>query len=288
MKLALGTAQFGQNYGVANTKGYIGQKTAVSIVRRSQEMGWNTLDTAIAYGESESILGSIGVEQWKVISKLPTVPELCLDINKWLTKLTLESLKRLKIKKLYGLLLHRSNQLNDSIGSDLYEALLAQKQNGLVEKIGVSIYAPEDLEAFWEKYRFDLVQAPLNILDRRMASSGWAERIKRSGSEFHVRSVFLQGLMLMPACRRPLGFARWANIWDEWDSWLMKTRLTPMEACLSYVNSIAAVDRIVVGVDSVEQLEEISASVDSRLDSLPNFSCLRDERLINPASWNKL
>jgi aryl-alcohol dehydrogenase-like predicted oxidoreductase len=284
----LGAAQFGQNYGVANTIGYIDEKKAASIVRRSQEMGFDTLDTAIAYGESESILGNIGVDQWKIISKLPAIHESCLDINKWILNLTLESLNRLKIKKLYGLVLHRSNQLNESNGPDIYEALVALKHKGLVEKIGVSIYAPGDLEALWGKYRFDLVQAPLNILDRRMVCSGWAERIKRSDCELHVRSVFLQGLLLIPACRRPLQFARWSDIWDEWDRWLLKTGLTPLEACLRYVNSITTVDRLVVGVDSVEQLEEIVGSADGQLYNLPRFNPLRDERLISPARWNEL
>ncbi len=288
MNFALGTAQFGQNYGVANTIGYIDEKKAASIVRRSQEMGFDTLDTAIAYGESESILGSIGVDQWKIITKLPAIPKSCQDINKWLLKLTLESLSRLKIKKLYGLILHRPSQLKESIGSDLYGALLNLKHKGLVEKIGVSIYSPVDLEAIWEKYRFDLVQAPLNILDRRLVGSGWAERIKRSGCELHVRSVFLQGLLLIPSCRRPLQFARWSDIWDEWDRWLIKTGLTPIEASLRYVNSITTVDRLVVGVDSVGQLEEIVGSADGKLCNLPRFNSLRDERLINPSSWNEL
>ena len=288
MRLALGTAQFGQNYGVANTIGYIDEKKAASIVRRSQELGLDTLDTAIAYGESESILGNIGVDQWKIISKFPAIHESCLDMNNWLLNSTLESLKRLRIKKIYGLILHRSNQLNESNGPDIYEALVALKHKGLVEKIGVSIYSPGNLEALWGRYKFDLVQAPLNILDRRMVSSGWAERIKRSDCELHVRSVFLQGLLLIPACRRPLQFALWSDIWDEWDRWLIKTGLTPLEACLRYVNSITTVDRLVVGVDSVEQLEEIVGSADGQLDELPMFNPLQDERLINPASWNKL
>ena len=288
MNLALGAAQFGQNYGVANTIGYIDEKKAASIVRRSQEMGFDTLDTAIAYGESESILGSIGVDKWKIISKLPAIPESCLDISQWLLKMTLESLSRLRVKKLYGLILHKPNQLKESIGFDLYGALLDLKHKGLIEKIGVSIYSPLDLEPIWEKYRFDLVQAPLNIIDRRLVSSGWAERIKGSGCELHVRSVFLQGLLLIPAGRRPLQFARWSDMWDQWDRWLIKTGLTPLEACLGYVNSITTVDRLVVGVDSVEQLEEIVGSANGQLDELPMFNPLQDERLINPANWNEL
>lgn len=288
MNFALGTAQFGQKYGVANTIGYIDEKKAASIVRRSEGLGLDTLDTAVAYGESESILGSIGVDRWKIVSKLPPIHESCLDIKQRLLNLTLESLSRLRIKKLYGLVLHKSNQLNESIGSDLYEALLALKYNGLVEKIGVSIYSPVELESIWEKYRFDLVQAPLNIIDRRMVSSGWADRLKRSGCEFHARSVFLQGLMLIPAGRRPLPFARWSDIWDEWDRWLIETGLTPIEGCLRYVKLINTVDCLVVGVDSVAQIEGIVSSADGPLYNLPRFNPLRDERLINPASWNEL
>jgi aryl-alcohol dehydrogenase-like predicted oxidoreductase len=288
MKLALGTAQFGQIYGVANTAGQIDRETAASIIRRSQELGWDTLDTAIAYGESESILGSVGVEKWKVISKLPVIPDSCRGVKEWLIKLTQESLERLRIQKLSGLLLHRPSQLSDSIGPDLYGGLLALKDGGLVERIGVSIYAPSDLEKFWEKYRFDVVQAPLNILDRRMVESGWAHRIKSSGAELHVRSVFLQGLMLMPSGKRPLRFEQWSDIWDEWDRWLRVTRMTPIQACLRYVNSIASVDRLVVGVDSVSHLEEIAGAVNGDLNSLPTFNRLKDERLINPAMWNQL
>jgi aryl-alcohol dehydrogenase-like predicted oxidoreductase len=288
MKLALGTAQFGQKYGVANTVGQVNKNTAHAIIHRCKELGWDTLDTAITYGESESILGTYGVEQWNVVSKLPAVPEKCQDVGAWAKNQAQKSLRRLGIKKLYGLLLHRPGQLTEDFGIDLYRALQTLKVGGLVEKIGVSIYSPSDLELLWPKYRFDLVQAPLNIVDRRLLESGWADRLKLSGAEIHVRSVFLQGLMLIPPDKRPSRFGRWPEIWDEWDHWLNVTKLTPIQACLRFANLTDTVDRIVVGVDSGLQLEEIATAIDGKLDSLPNFRGFNDERLINPAKWIQL
>ena len=102
------------------------------------------------------------------------------------------SLKRLGVSKLYGLLLHNSQQLLSSQGEALYQALVAIQGQGRVEKIGVSVYGPDELDAIWPSYKFDLVQAPFNILDRRLVISGWLARLGRSGTEIHVRSVFLQ------------------------------------------------------------------------------------------------
>jgi aryl-alcohol dehydrogenase-like predicted oxidoreductase len=288
MRFALGTANFGQSYGVANNTGQVNRTIAHSIMRRSQEFGWDMLDTAIAYGESEIVIGEFGVNNWKVISKLPPVPEECPDVSGWVRETTLNSFRRLGIKKLYGLLLHKPGQLNCYNGGDLYKSLLDLKAQGLVEKIGVSIYNPEELDNLWRKYRFDLVQAPLNLIDRRLLESGWAERLKRSETEIHVRSVFLQGLLLLPPERRPPKFARWSSIWKEWDAWLNKTGLTPIQACLRFASFTTEIDRVVVGTDSISQIEEIVGAVDGYLPSFPNFGGLADERLINPTYWNQL
>lgn len=288
MKLALGTVQFGLDYGVANTSGRINTEMAGSILCRAKISGMDTLDTAIAYGDSESVLGGLGVKGWKVVSKLPAVPDGCLDVSKWVRTQTQESLQRLGLQRLHGLLLHRPGQLLEGIGSDLYAALQSLKAEGWVAKVGVSVYGPTELADLWPWYRFDLIQAPLNILDRRLVDSGWASRLKDADVEIHTRSGFLQGLLIMPADKRPARFHRWADTWQEWDRWLSDTGLTPVQACLRYANTLDAIDRVLVGVDSLAQLDEVVADAESVLDSLPSFKPLQDERLINPASWNQL
>ena len=288
MKLALGTVQFGLNYGVANTAGRVTTDTADAILRIAQLKGIDTLDTAIAYGDSESILGGLGVQGWKVVSKLPAVPEGCPNVAQWVRAQTQESLQRLGLQRMYGLLLHRPGQLLESFGADLYAALEDLKAEGLVSKVGVSVYGPAELDDLWSKYHVDLVQSPLSILDRNLVDSGWASRLKDAGVEIHTRSAFLQGLLLMPADKRPDRFKRWTNIWQEWDSWLVATGLMPVQACLRYLNSLDEIDRVVVGVDTVMQLNEILTAANGVLDTLPAFKPLQDDLLINPASWNKL
>lgn len=288
MKLALGTVQFGLAYGVANTSGQVSRDAAKAILQLAQQTGMDTLDTANAYGQSESVLGHIGVQNWMVVTKLPAVPNGCLDFTQWVQSETLASMRRLGVTGLYGLLLHRPEQLLEANGEVLFAALQSLKAQGLVQKIGVSIYGPAELDALSGRYAFDLVQAPLNLVDRSFVTSGWAQRLQNEGVEVHTRSTYLQGLLLMPKDKRHTKFERWRDIWTEWDNWLEATRLTPLQACLRYTHSLDCIDRVVVGVDSVTQLEDAIAAVQGVLPSLPKFKALQDNRLINPATWNQL
>ncbi len=287
-KLALGTVQFGLDYGVANFRGQVELKEAFNILRQAEKSGINTLDTAIDYGQSENILGMLGVENWRTVSKVPAIPCDCVNVSDWLTDQVNQSLARLKVECLYGLLLHRPEQLLGKAGHNIYKALKQVQKRGLVQKVGVSVYAPVELERLTDTYEFDLVQAPLSILDRRLVETGWITRLKESGIELHTRSSFLQGLLLMPNSIRPQKFKPWAHIWNEWDCWLERTGLNPLQACLRYVCSLPSVDRVIVGVDSLEQLNQIINAADGGLDCLPEFESLKDARLINPSTWNQL
>jgi aryl-alcohol dehydrogenase-like predicted oxidoreductase len=288
MKLALGTVQFGLDYGVANTSGRIALEEAKSILQLASESGMDTLDTAIAYGDSEAVLGQLGVQPWNVVSKLPGVPEDCGDVALWVRQQVQGSLSRLGVSRLYGLLLHRPGQLLEKTGPALYEALQSLKVDGVVCKTGISVYGLAELDALFDKYHFDLIQAPFNILDRGLVESGWAARLKSAGVEVHTRSAFLQGLLLMSSEQRPSKFDRWQCIWKEWTRWLQDAGLTPLQACLLYAVSQPNIDRVVVGVDTSAQLKEIIRAADGKLASLPSFAPLLDERLVNPAVWNQL
>src|ERR1700694_363089 len=135
-RFGLGTVQFGLRYGIANQVGQVSRDGVAAILHQARAAGVDTLDTAIAYGESEQRLGEIGVGQFQVISKLPAMPENHTDVAAWVQESVLGSLKRLKIPKLHGLLLHRSQQLLDTQGDALYRALVTLRDQGKVEKIG--------------------------------------------------------------------------------------------------------------------------------------------------------
>ena len=286
-RLAIGTVQFGQAYGVANQIGQVGRDDAIAILERAWTSGIDTLDTAIVYGESEQRLGEICVESWRVISKLPVKPEKCNDVVEWVQESVLGSLDRLRIPKLYGLLLHSSQQLLGSHGKVIYKSLLNLKEQNKIEKIGISIYDPVELDVLWKDFNFDIVQAPFNIMDRRLDISGWLRRMHQTGTEVHVRSIFLQGLLLMDQTKRPPTFSRWQPLWDQWHHWLVDQSLSPVQGCLGFALSYPEINRIVVGVDSLQQLQEILVSVDSPFVIAPATLMCNDLDLINPSHWRK-
>ncbi len=288
MKLALGTAQIGLDYGIANRHGQLSWEEAAAIVRLSRASGMDTLDTALSYGNSEQQLRKIGVGDWKVVSKLPAIPVDCTDVTRHVEDSLGTSLSHLGISRLYGLLLHRPQQLLERGGDRLYSALQRAKEDRLVQKVGVSIYDPVELDTLCSRFQFDLVQAPFNLLDHRLIDSGWMVRLQANDIELHVRSVFLQGLLLMGPRDRPKKFDRWAALWKRYDEWLRQSRLTPLQACLRYVLSFAEISKVVIGVDSRDQLVEILEAADGAAPSIPGSIAAAEPELINPARWHAL
>lgn len=287
-RLALGTVQFGLSYGIANQVGQVRRSEAKGMLNCVAGSGIDTLDTAIAYGESEACLGEIGTQGFKLVTKLPAIPNGCIDISGWVLEQLSASFSRLGVTSVYGLLLHRPDQLLHTNGYEIFNALVDLKRKGLVRKIGVSIYAPSELEALIPKFSFDLVQAPFNLIDRRLALSGWLKRLKNEGVEVHTRSSFLQGLLLMPHITIPAKFSPWAGLWDKWHRWLIQNSVSAVQASLAYPLSFSEIDRVVIGADNQGQLlQVIDASLRSVVSELPDLSC-DDERLINPARWSSL
>jgi aryl-alcohol dehydrogenase-like predicted oxidoreductase len=288
-RLALGTAQFGSPYGVANSLGQVPINEVRSILQIANASGVTVIDTAIGYGESEMALGSIGVNTFSVVTKLPALPNGIYpsEVSRWVHEQVKSSLNRLNIPKVSALLLHRPAQLFESYGPQLVAALLEQKERGLIEKLGVTIYAPGELDAIDCVLPFDIIQAPFNLLDRRLLTSGWLYRLKERGIEIHTRSVFLQGLLLMPISELPNAFAPWHSFFKTFHNWCDTQAVAPLDLCLAFVLAYREIDRIIVGVDSLVQLREIlSAELLPAAFDFPEIEC-EDLNLIEPSRWTK-
>lgn len=285
IRLALGTVQFGSNYGVANQIGQVEDLEVKSILKIASANGIKVLDTAMSYGDSEVRLGWTGLGDFKIVTKLTGLPDGCADVGNWVQKEMDSSLQRLGVKSVYGLLLHRPEQLLGPNKIALYKALETLRERGQIQKIGISIYSPTELEGLLPSYKFDLVQAPLNLLDRRLLTSGWMQRMKDCGMEIHTRSSFLQGLLLMRRDQIPDYFSPWSSLWTKWHAWLADSRVSAVEACLGFPLSFSEIDQVLVGVDSSAQLREILSVSNADLPTnLPDIEC-RDEALINPSNW---
>lgn len=284
-RLALGTVQFGLPYGIANRDGQPSRAEAAAIVAAARAGGVDTIDTAASYGESEQCLGEVGVEGLRVVTKVPPMPAGVSDVAAWVDAEIGASLARLRIPQLDAVLLHRPMELLGAYGAGLFKALRGLKEHGLTRKIGVSVYAPAELDALVPRFEIDLVQAPLNLVDRRMIVSGWAERLKERGIELHTRSAFLQGLLLFSRESVPARFERWQSLWDRWHGWLNGAGVPAAAACLAFPLSRPEVDRVVVGTDNAGQMHELLAAAAQRIDAaLPDIAS-DDEDLINPARW---
>ncbi|MFA4795176.1 aldo/keto reductase [Leptospira kirschneri] len=284
--LALGTVQFGLPYGIANEKGQIELEEVSEILSEAKKSGIKTIDTAVAYGDSEKRLGQIGVANWDIVSKLPPVPKSVSNIQEWVVGTVTNSISRLRISKLSGLLLHQPETLLEREGEKLYEALNYLKLQKIVSKIGISIYDPNKIDSYLSKYDLDIIQLPMNVLDKRLLNLNRFSELKKRKIEIHVRSIFLQGLLLMESKRRPTYFNQWNSLLEVWDLWLKENQISALEACLGFVGSITEIDRIVIGVDSKEHLTEVlSACRSNRFLSIPKNIYSNDENLILPFNW---
>jgi aryl-alcohol dehydrogenase-like predicted oxidoreductase len=286
-KLALGTVQFGLPYGVANSVGQPSLEEIRRILEVARSSGIDTLDTARAYGDSERRLGICNMVEWRVVTKLPD-RHGTQRVSDWAESCLRQSLAELKTSKVEALLLHRSALLLSADGHELYSTLQSLKEAGLVSKIGVSVYRPEELDMLVPGFGFDLVQLPLNVLDRRFLKSGWLARLADRRIEVHARSCFLQGLLLVEAGKLPDKFSRWAPLWEKWTEWLRESKQSALQACLGFLQPLPEIHRVLVGVDSEQQLQEILAAAQAPSIPPPSGLYSDDPDLINPSRWNLL
>lgn len=289
MNLAIGTAQFGLDYGISNFSGKVNLDEAKEIIRFAQKSGINTIDTARDYGDSEESIGKCDVSSFNVVTKIGTILGNEDNISNWVELEIESSIKKLRLQKIYGILLHRPHELLLENGDVLYESIMKLKENRLVEKIGVSVYSINDLMNIVDRFNIDIVQLPINIINQEILHSGFLQELKSKNIEIHARSCFLQGLLLMDFNDIPLKFKKWSNIFLDWRDWLDENNINAVQGCLSFINSIDGIDKVVVGVENVNQLKELVdySNTTKGIKTFPNLSC-NDVNLIDPSNWNSL
>ncbi|MCE9935315.1 aldo/keto reductase [Aeromonas salmonicida] len=278
MRLALGTVQFGLDYGISNRAGEVADTELDAILSLARKLGMDTLDTAQAYGQAEARLGMCNTADFQVITKLAPGID-ATDLTSYLES----SLQQLVRPSVEGLLLHRSQDASPA----LFERLADLQHQGKVGKVGVSIYSPEEL-ALWltQGYPLELVQLPANLLDQRFLRSGWLDQLQAMGCEIHVRSLFLQGLLLMEPTLRPAYFDVFSEPLARLDGW--RPHLSALHKALALIPALPQVSRFVVGVCHAHELAAI-ASAYTHLHPAQNADLAAlacdEPALINPAMW---
>lgn len=293
MKVGLGTAQFGMPYGITNTAGRVETELARKILHRAADSGVGTIDTAAAYGESESVLGSLlwSGHPFRIISKLPPLPLLDTshDVVKHINLAAEQSLRSLRQKKLYGFLLHRPADLYERHGQSVLACLESLKKKGLVEKTGVSVYSAPEIDLVLEQCVPDIVQLPVNALDQRLINSGHIARLAAMGVEIHARSIFLQGMLLADPDSLPNYFTPHLPALRHFQKVALTAGTTPLGLALNFVSSLPSIDTAIVGVTTLAELDEITTAARNPAADNPDWAGCRcdDENLVNPSLWPK-
>ncbi len=283
--MILGTAQLGLNYGISNKIGQPSIDQAREILDTAYNSGIRILDTASAYGDAEKVVGELNQNRFEIISKLPDLSkiEYSEDYNE-VSVFLQNTLENTRQKQLQAYLLHSINNLKIN-GDVLWKKMQDLKEQGLSKKIGYSLYSPKQLDLYFDQYKPDIVQIPMNILDREFQKTGWLKKLKDNGVEIHVRSVFLQGLLLMEHENQMLKFPSYKNIWDLLRNELNMFGSTALNYCLGFITGVEEIDEIVVGANSSYELREIVSSK-TKLNSVPIELASSDEQLIYPFNWN--
>jgi|APSaa5957512535_1039671.scaffolds.fasta_scaffold111623_2 aryl-alcohol dehydrogenase-like predicted oxidoreductase len=293
MKIALGTVQLGMHYGVSNQFGQVKKSESEKILQYASEKGINVLDTASSYGNSENVIGDFvhnhgNSEHWKVITKTPNYKVDSIT-NKQIDELFQNfelSQKRIGRKNIYGLLIHNCENLFLPGGEKLLKAINELKERGVIKKIGVSLYTKEQVERILNDFSVDLVQLPINILDQRLIDGGQLVRLKKHNVEVHARSVFLQGLLLMSLKDIPSWFDPIRGSLELFHKKAKELNMNALQLSLGFVQSIKEIDKVVVGVNTLEQLNEVVSASLIKVDKneLSSIS-INDPSFLNPANW---
>jgi len=292
--LVLGTVQIGIPYGIANKTGQPDQAMATEIIRTAWENKIREFDTAQDYGVSEKVLGNalsdLGIcREAKVISKFD--PKLDHLDAKVLNTALGKSLNLLKVPSLYAIMVH-SEELLPLWNRGLGDIMRDIKRRGKVKKIGFSVYTPDRAIDALNTAGVDLVQVPTNILDRRFEHAGVFDKAKEKSKTIYIRSVFLQGLILMNADEIPrnMEFAR--PVLEKVNSLTKELGMTRQEIALGYLKEKVPDAKLVVGADTPEQVRENRECWERKppanlISLVSRYFGQTDEKILNPVEWSR-
>jgi len=295
-KLVLGTAQLGLNYGIANKTGKPEENKAFEIMKYAAEKGISYFDTAYSYGNSEIIIGKFlnTYKSYKnkinIITKMASLKKEKLD-EKNINNHFFESLHRLGQESIYCYMIHDFNDMKNNCDEIAY-SFTKLKKEGYIKKIGVSVYDEFQINYLFKNFEFDIIQLPINIFDQRLLENGSLIKLKKKNIEIYARSVFLQGLIFLNYNTIPLSLKKVNNYIEKLNSISLKYNLTKEEIALLFIDSINEIDKIVIGVEKIGQLQrnvKILSKLENftKIKTLINFKdyFIKDLNVIDPRRW---
>jgi aryl-alcohol dehydrogenase-like predicted oxidoreductase len=283
-RLGLGTVQFGQPYGISNRRGRVPQADAAQILTRAAQAGLGWLDTAAAYGDAEVTLGAL--QEYAKPLRLATKTVTAKGGMATVLSAARRSVERLQRRPVDLLLVHAASDLMGPEGPALWEGLRSLRDEGLFRAIGISAYPADEPEALARRFEPDAMQIPVSLLDQRLLADGTLARLKDMGVQIHARSLFLQGLLFLTSDQLPPSLAAAAPHLDAVRARAAEAGATPLSAALGFALSRPEIDVALVGVTSIDELEEIISSAAKPVPMIDWNACaLQDLHILTPSLW---
>ena len=282
-KIVIGTAQFGSQYGINNNNKKISNLEIKKIKNYAIKNCINSFETAQSYGDAESKLGILNMKNFLVITKLQGLNQE-YDQKK-IYALIKDSLKKLRIKQIYGLMIHNTKDLQGANGLKMFNFLETLKSKKIIKNIGVAVYDLNELSKLTKKFKFDIVSIPCSVFDKRFLKSKVIIKLKKLNTKIYARSIFLQGLLLMKYKNIPSYFYKWNNHFLKFDKLSNQEKLSKLELCINFVISNPLIDKVIIGCDNFFQFKQIVNINFKKNFYLKNHFKINNERLLNPSKW---
>ena len=283
-RFILGTVQFGLDYGINNAAGKPSKESVFEILDLAHANGIQELDSADAYGNAQELIGEFMTttgKHFQVNSKFHIHGQT--TISDQLTK----TLEQLQIKTLNVYFFHRFQDAEQAPES--FEELKRLKKQNRIAKIGVSVYTNEELESCIANENIDVIQLPFNLLDNYSRRGALLRKAKNKGKELQVRSVFLQGLFFRDAESFPETLLPLTKYISRLNDIAVNGNLSMYDLALNYVLSKSEIDKVIIGVDSKEQLQNNLAiskkTMNEALVSEVDKVNVKEEALLYPYNW---
>ena len=271
-KLAIGTAQWGLDYGATNESGRLDNSVVLELLHLMRENQISHLDTAASYGDSETRIGNLdttGIDiQTKLSAKGSTRDSLILRLH--------ESLVRLKADSVDSLLIHDWFALDQDEVESVSQFFVFCMEKGLTQHVGVSAYELSDLErATQELAIWDTAQIPINVMDQRFINASEAF----PNIAFQARSIFLQGLLLAP-------YSQHADL-IKFHNFCEANGVSPLALCLQFIGQQDWLDSVIIAPTTVGEFNEIIGGFAAQEEDVDwNEFASADMKLLDPRTWN--
>jgi aryl-alcohol dehydrogenase-like predicted oxidoreductase len=284
MKLVLGSTQIGMDYGYSNNK-RISKTEFRKIEKLVLKSKIKFIDTAKSYGCSERVIGNSKLQKLNIITKIKLPNKNNISIKNWVSSEVLDSVNVLKVKKLYGVLIHDYKELLGKSGREYLHSLQELKKKKIINKIGISIYDPKEIKEILKFWKPDIIQFPFNIFDNRILNSKLIAILKKFKIKMYARSVFLQGTLIDDSSSFRFK-KKYKHLFSKFKHWCSKNNISKIQACLHFIKQYKKIDYLVVGFNNYNHLKEIIDVFKRKQIIIPNKFSTNDINLIDPRRWN--